>query len=41
MDRDSKKMRDGGPTIFSQVKNDVGVDEIIQKILDAKKSVVG
>jgi urease accessory protein len=35
MDRDSRKMRQGGPTVFSQVKNNVGVDEIIKHILNA------
>ncbi|KAJ3125236.1 hypothetical protein HK098_000434 [Nowakowskiella sp. JEL0407] len=38
MDRDAKKMRDTGPTIFAQVKNDVGVDKIIELILDAWKA---
>lgn len=35
MDRDAKKMRQGGPTVFSQVKNNVGMDEIVKNILDA------
>ncbi|KAJ1568614.1 hypothetical protein HK096_005899 [Nowakowskiella sp. JEL0078] len=38
MDRDSKKMRDLGPTVFAQVKNDVGVDDIINLILGAWKA---
>ncbi|KAI8916184.1 CobW/HypB/UreG, nucleotide-binding domain-containing protein [Gorgonomyces haynaldii] len=33
MDRDAKKMRQGGPTVFAQVKNNVGLDEIVQMIL--------
>ena len=32
MDRDSTKMRDGGPFVFAQVKNNVGLDEIIAHI---------
>lgn len=46
MERDAAKMRstqlrsytdnrDGGPTIFAQVKNGVGVDDIIRLILSA------
>ncbi|KAJ3409012.1 erg10, acetyl-CoA C-acetyltransferase [Chytridiales sp. JEL 0842] len=35
MDRDSKKMRDAGPTVFAQVKNGVNVDKIIEHILEA------
>ena len=33
MDRDAKKMRGTGPTIFAQVKHGVGVDEIVSHIL--------
>ncbi|KAI9334765.1 CobW/HypB/UreG, nucleotide-binding domain-containing protein, partial [Obelidium mucronatum] len=33
MDRDSKKMRGSGPTVFAQVKNGQGVDEIVAEIL--------
>ncbi|KAL7268384.1 hypothetical protein RUND412_008999 [Rhizina undulata] len=33
MDRDAKLMRDGGPTIFAQVKNNKGVDAIVDMIL--------
>ena len=33
MDRDAKKMRDEGPTIFAQVKHGKGVDDIINLIL--------
>lgn len=37
MDRDAKKMRDSGPTIFTSVKQGKGVDEIIELILSAWK----
>ncbi|KAJ3013034.1 UNVERIFIED_CONTAM: hypothetical protein HDU68_000898 [Siphonaria sp. JEL0065] len=33
MDRDSKKMRGSGPTIFAQVKNGKGVDAVVDEIL--------
>ncbi len=33
MERDAKKMRDAGPFVFAQVKNDVGVDVIIEHLL--------
>lgn len=32
MRRDANLMRSGGPVVFSQVKNDIGVDEIIKNI---------
>ncbi|CUS13055.1 unnamed protein product [Tuber aestivum] len=35
MDRDSRRMREGGPTIFAQVKNGVGVEAIVSMILSA------
>ena len=35
MDRDAKRIRDGGPLVFSQVKNNVGVDDIVNFILAA------
>lgn len=38
MDRDSKKMRDGGPTIFTSVKKDTGMDQVVDLILNAWKS---
>ncbi|OZJ04721.1 putative urease accessory protein ureG-like [Bifiguratus adelaidae] len=38
MDRDAKKMRGSGPTVFAQVKNGVGVDEIISLILGEWKA---
>ncbi|KAL4206037.1 hypothetical protein CU097_013134 [Rhizopus azygosporus] len=33
MARDAKKMRGNGPTVFAQVKNGVGMDEIVSLIL--------
>jgi len=33
MERDAKKMRGDGPTVFAQVKNDVGVDAIVEQVL--------
>lgn len=33
-------MRDSGPFIFAQVKFNVGVDEIVDKILEAKERAV-
>ncbi|KAF3911389.1 hypothetical protein ABW20_dc0102319 [Dactylellina cionopaga] len=38
MDRDSKKIREGGPTIFAQVKHGVGVKDIVSLILSAWRS---
>lgn len=38
MDRDARKMREGGPTIFAQVKHGKGVPEIIDLILSAWRS---
>ncbi|KAI9760006.1 MAG: hypothetical protein M4579_001945 [Chaenotheca gracillima] len=38
MERDARKMRDGGPTIFAEVKNGKNVDHIIGLILSAWKS---
>ncbi|KAB5585328.1 urease accessory protein-like protein [Coniochaeta sp. 2T2.1] len=35
MERDARKMRDGGPTVFAQVKKGVGMDHIINLILSA------
>jgi urease accessory protein len=35
MDRDAKKMRGDGPTVFAQVTNDIGVDAIVQHITGA------
>lgn len=38
MERDARKMREGGPTIFAQVKNGVGVERIVDMILSAWKA---
>jgi urease accessory protein len=38
MERDARKMRDGGPTVFAQVKKGVGVDHIVNLILSAWKA---
>jgi urease accessory protein len=35
MERDARKMREGGPTVFAQVKKDVGVDHIVNLITSA------
>ncbi|EOD45417.1 putative urease accessory protein [Neofusicoccum parvum] len=37
MERDARKMREGGPTIFAQVKNGKNVDHIVNLILSAWK----
>jgi len=41
MQRDSAKMRDGGPTVFASIKNNEGVDEITQLILRAWSEASG
>jgi urease accessory protein len=33
MARDAKRMRADGPTVFAQVKNDVGVDAIVRQVV--------
>jgi urease accessory protein len=35
MERDARKMREGGPTVFAQVKKGVAVDHIVNLILSA------
>jgi urease accessory protein len=35
MERDARKMREGGPTVFAQVKKGVGVEHILNLILSA------
>jgi len=40
MERDSKKMRGDGPTLFACLKHKVGLDEIIEQILSAKETVL-
>lgn len=37
MERDARKMREGGPTIFAQVKGGVGVEHIVNLIVSAWK----
>jgi Ni2+-binding GTPase involved in maturation of urease and hydrogenase len=37
MERDAKKMRGDGPTVFAQVTKDVGVDAIVDHILAAAR----
>ena len=37
MERDAKKMRGDGPTVFAQVKNDVGVDAIVEQVVGTWK----
>ena len=41
MARDSKRMRGDGPVIFAQVKNGVGVDEILSHIIHAWQHTTG
>lgn len=41
MDRDARKMRGQGPTVFAQVKHDVGVDLIVDHILQAWRKATG
>ena len=38
MERDARKMRGDGPFLFTQVKNDVGVEEVISHLTGAWKS---
>ena len=38
MERDAGKMRQGGPTVFAEVKNGKGVDDIVGLILSAWKA---
>jgi urease accessory protein len=35
MRRDSKLMRGDGPTVFTSIKNDQGVDDVVELILAA------
>jgi len=39
MDSDARKMREGGPTIFAQVKNGQGVPEIVDLVLSAWRAI--
>ncbi|RHZ72450.1 hypothetical protein Glove_242g119 [Diversispora epigaea] len=38
MERDAHKMRENGPTVFAQIKNGVGVQEVVELILGAWQS---
>lgn len=38
MERDSRRMREGGPTIFTEVKHGRGVGNIVDLILSAWKA---
>jgi urease accessory protein len=38
MERDARKMREGGPTVFAQVKKGVGVEHVVNLILSAWKA---
>ncbi|GAB7365273.1 hypothetical protein MBLNU230_g6355t1 [Neophaeotheca triangularis] len=38
MEKDARKMREGGPTVFAQVKNGVGMDAIVDLIESAWRS---
>jgi len=35
MERDARKMRENGPTVFTQVKNGVGIPQVVELILSA------
>jgi urease accessory protein len=41
MERDTKKMRGSGPYVFAQVKNDVGLPEIIDHIIHSYQHSLG
>lgn len=41
MDRDARKMRGSGPTVFAQVKHGVGVDEIVGHVVHAWQHATG
>ncbi|MGZ3417355.1 MAG: urease accessory protein UreG [Polyangiales bacterium] len=40
MDRDAKKMRGEGPTVFAQVTKNVGVDAIVEHVLSARAAAL-
>jgi urease accessory protein len=40
MDRDSRAMRGDGPFLFTQVKHDVGVDQIVEHLLSAWRHTI-
>jgi urease accessory protein len=41
MERDAKKMRGDGPFVFAQVRNGVGIDEIVAQVLHAWQHTTG
>jgi urease accessory protein len=41
MERDSKAMRGDGPTVFAQIKKDVGADQIVERVVNAWKKTSG
>ncbi|KAI5670867.1 hypothetical protein M9H77_11231 [Catharanthus roseus] len=41
MERDALRMRDGGPFVFAQVKHGVGVEEIVNHVLQAWEAATG
>jgi urease accessory protein len=41
MDRDAKKMRGTGPTVFAQVTKGVGIDDIVRHITHARAHATG
>eukprot|EP00257_Ricinus_communis_P016727 XP_015574986.1 urease accessory protein G isoform X2 [Ricinus communis] len=41
MERDAVRMRDGGPFVFAQVKHGVGVEEIVNHVLQAWEVATG
>merc|ERR1712070_10412 len=38
MERDARKIREGGPTVFAQVKHGIGINSILELIMSARKS---
>ncbi|HUS29847.1 MAG TPA: urease accessory protein UreG [Kofleriaceae bacterium] len=41
MERDAKKMRGSGPTVFAQVTKDIGMSDVIRHILHARAHALG
>ena len=41
MERDAKRMRGAGPTVFTQIKNDVGVDAIVEAVVATWRRATG
>ena len=41
MDRDARRMRGDGPFLFTQVKNEVGIEEVVSRVMDAWKQQTG